>query len=121
VIKVLLTDDEPEVRQGWRMRLALEANITIVGEAYNAESALQLAAETQPNVILLDIKMPGKDGIAIIPQLRQVVPACKVIIVTLYDSPNHRRWAKEAGAAAFVAKQESPESLLTAIEQVAGQ
>jgi DNA-binding NarL/FixJ family response regulator len=99
------------------MRLTLEPDIIVVGEARNADLALKLAEKTQPDLILLDIRMPGTAGLAIIRQLYQVAPACKVIIVTLYDSPDYRLRAEEAGAVAFVAKQEQPESLLTAIRQ----
>ena len=113
--RILLVDDERQVRQGWRMRLKLEPDMVVVGEASTADMALKLTAETQPDVILLDIRLPDKDGITIIRQLYGLAPACKVIIVTLYDSPYYRTRAKEAGAVAFIAKQEPPERLFTAI------
>jgi DNA-binding NarL/FixJ family response regulator len=118
MIKILLVDDETEIRQGWQMRLALETDITVVGEAANAETALLQAEATQPDVVLLDIKMPGQDGLSLIGPLHQVAPACQIIIVTIYDSPDRRRLAHEAGAAAFIAKQEPPEHLLTTIREV---
>ena len=117
MVRILLVDDDQEVRQGWRMRLTLEPDIKVVGEALNADMAVKLAEQCQPDLILLDIRMPGKGGLAVIRQLYQAAPACKVIIVTLYDSPDYRFRAKEAGAVAFVAKQEQPETLLTAIRQ----
>ncbi len=115
MIKILLVDDEAKIRQGWRMRLALEADMKVVGEAANVETAVAVAAITQPDVVLLDIRMPGQDGLTAIHQLHQVTPACKVIIVTVYDSPHQRAWAKAEGAVAFIAKQEPPEKLLAAI------
>ena len=115
--RILLVDDDPQVRQGWRMRLELEADMVVVGEADNAETTLKLAAETQPDVILLDIRLPDANGIAITRQLYKLAPACKVILVTLYDSPHYRTRAKEAGAVAFIAKQEPPERLFTAIRE----
>ena len=115
--RILLVDDEQQVRRGWRMRLKLEPDMVVVGEANNADMALKLTAETQPDVILLDIRLPDKDGMTIIRQIYNLAPACKVIIVTLYDSPNHRIRAKEAGAVAFITKQEPPERLFTAIRE----
>ena len=91
--------------------------MVVVGEASSADTALKLTEETQPDVILLDIKLPDQDGITIIRQLYGLAPACKVIIVTLYDSPYYRTRAKEAGAVAFIAKQEPPEMLFTAIRE----
>jgi CheY-like chemotaxis protein len=121
MIKLLLIDDETEVRQGWRMRLTLEPNMVIVGEAADTATALEVTKDTQPDVILLDIKMPKQDGLSIVRQLHQAAPAAKVIIVTIYDTPTNRILAKEAGAVAFVAKQEPPERLLTAIHQAVQQ
>ena len=117
MIKILLVDDEAKVRQGWRMRLALEADMKVVGEAANAETAVTVAAITQPDVVLLDIKLPGQDGLTTIHQLHQVTPGCQVIIVTIYDSPHQRIWAEAEGAVAFITKQESPEKLLTVIRE----
>ena len=115
MINILLVDDESKVRQGWRMRLALEADMTVVGEAANVETAVPLAGVTRPDVILLDIKMPRQDGLSAIRQFHRAAPGCKVIIVTIYDSPRQRAGAKAEGAVAFIAKQESPEHLLAAI------
>jgi DNA-binding NarL/FixJ family response regulator len=117
MVKILLVDDEPEVLLGWRMRLALEIDFSVVGEAATGQTALLLAQATQPDVVLLDIKLPDQDGIAVAGQLQQVAPQSRVIIVTLYDDPRHRSGAKAAGAAGFVAKQEPPEKLLTAIRE----
>ncbi len=100
------------------MRLALETDMKVVGEAANGETAVTVAALTQPDVVLLDVKMPGQDGLATIHQLHQVTPTCKVIIVTIYDSPHQRAWAEAEGAVAFIAKQEPPERLLATIREV---
>ena len=88
--RILLVDDEQQVRQGWRMRLKLEPDMVVVGEADGADLALKLTTETQPDVILLDIRLPDKDALTIIRQLYNLAPACKVIIVTLYDNPHSR-------------------------------
>jgi len=117
VARILLVDDERQVRQGWRMRLKLEPDMVVVGEAESADMALKITTETQPDVVLLDIRLPDQDGITIIRQLYSLAPACKVIVVSLYDSPKYRIQAQEAGAVAFISKQESPERLLTVIRE----
>jgi DNA-binding NarL/FixJ family response regulator len=103
------------------MRLRLEPDMVVVGEADSAGSTLRLATETKPDVVLLDIRLPDANGITIIRQLHNLAPACKVILVTLYDNPKNRAKAMEAGASEFVAKQESPERLFMAIRKVVQQ
>ena len=117
MIKILLVDDKLEVIRGWRMRLGLEDDMRIVGEAQNGETALHLAQETQPDIILLDLNLAGRDGIKLIPRFHDLVPKGKVIIVTIYDNRPQRVRAEAAGAIEFIAKQESPERLLTAIRE----
>lgn len=99
------------------MRLKLEPDMVVVGEADSADMALKLTEDTQPDVIVLDIRLPDQDGITIIRQLYNLAPACKVIVVTVYDNPTHRTRAEGAGAVAFIAKQEPPERLFTAIRE----
>lgn len=120
MIKLLLVDDEARIRQGWRMRLALESDMMIVGEAADEETAMALAIQTQPDIVLMDIKLAANtNGLAVTRRLTATVPVCKVIIVTLYNTPAHRKQAKIAGAVAFVPKQESPEILIKTIQTIA--
>lgn len=117
MIKLLLVDDQSIVRQGLRMQLALEPDLIVVGEAENGEQVLVLAAQLHPDVILMDVELPLMDGITATARLRVADPKCAVVILSLYDDAKTRAAAQAAGAVAFVGKQESSETLLTAIRQ----
>jgi DNA-binding NarL/FixJ family response regulator len=116
-IRLLLVDDQPAVRRGLRMRFALESDLEVVGEAGDATEAILLARALRPAVVLMDVEMPGVDGIAAIAALRQAAPHSTVVIFTLYDEDAMRARAREAGAAAFVAKHQTEETLLAAIRR----
>lgn len=118
-IRVLIVDDRPAVRQGLKIRLTLEPDVEVVGEAGDGAEAISLAESLQPNVVLMDIRMPGMDGVSATAALRTVAPGSAVVILSLYDDARTRARAKEAGAAAFVAKHRMEEALLGAIRQVA--
>lgn len=115
MITVLLVDDQPAVRQGLAMRLALEPDVQVIGAAASGAEALTLAARLQPDVVLMDVEMPDLDGIATTRQMRRELPACRVVMLSIYDDLATRRRATDAGAAAFVAKQEPTEVLLATI------
>lgn len=120
MITLLLVDDQPSVRTALRSCLSLEPDLQIVGEADGGTAALAQAQALRPDVMLADVKMPDMDGIAATEALRQLAPGTQVVILTLYDDRDTRAKAHAAGAAAFVAKHEPLESLLTVIRQVAG-
>jgi DNA-binding NarL/FixJ family response regulator len=115
MIRVLLVDDQPAVRQGLQMRLALEPDVWVIGEASDGATALELAAIHQPDVVVMDIEMPVMDGLSATTILRKTVPHSMVVILSLYDDDITRRRALEAGARAFVAKSEAEGALLAAI------
>ena len=115
MITVLLVDDQPAIRRGLRMRLALEPDLLVVGEAGDGKAALALAYTLRPMVILMDIAMPGMDGLAATSALRDLGSRCAVVILSLHDDMPNRLAAAAAGAAAFVAKQGDVQSLLTTI------
>jgi two-component system, NarL family, response regulator DesR len=119
MISVLLVDDQPSVRTGLRMRLALEADVTVVGEAANGEIALAMARTLHPDVALMDVRMPVMDGIAATAALREVSPGTAVIVLSLYCDPITRERARAAGAAAFVEKHSADQTLSAVIRQVA--
>jgi len=118
-IKILLVDDQPTVRRGLRMRLALEPDVTVVGEAGSGEEAIRLARALRPDVVLMDVRIAGMDGIEATAALRAVAPESSIVILSLYDDARTKTRAKEAGAAAFVAKHRKKEELLDAIRQAA--
>jgi DNA-binding NarL/FixJ family response regulator len=120
MIRILLADDQPTVRKGLRMRLSVEPELDVVGEAADGASAVSLAKDLAPDVVLMDVEMPGLDGISATEQLRQEAPNCSVIVLTIHDDARTRERAHNAGAAAFVAKQEIDRSLLDAIRTAAG-
>lgn len=111
MITLLIIDDQPSVRQGLRMRFALERDLVVIGEAGCATEAFECARRLNPDVALIDIAMPHSDGIAAIRTLRELAPECAVIVLSLNDDPATRERAMCAGAYAFVAKQE-PDTLL---------
>ena len=103
------------------MLLALEPDLEIVGTAQTAEAAIALAHELQPDIIVMDVRLPGIDGIAATRALGEDLPSGRVIILSLYCDPETRRQAVEAGAQAFVAKYDMTQSLLATIRRIAAQ
>ena len=101
------------------MRFALEPDLEVIGEAGDATEAISLAQTLRHDVVLMDFDVSGIDGILAIAMLRQVAPHSTVVIFTLYDDASTRARAREAGAAAFVAKHQTEEALLAAIRRAA--
>ena len=115
-IRILLVDDHQVVREGLRRMLELEADMEVVGEAGDAKEALTQVDSLSPEVILLDIKMPGMDGIELTRQLKEKQPACNIIMLTLYDE--YLTEAIEAGAVGYLLKDVKREELVRAIRAV---
>ena len=101
-IRIMVVDDHPLVRQGVRSLLSNYADLEIVGEAGNSIAALRHAAELMPDVILLDIRMPGETGIDLIKRMRQTAPAAKVLMLTSFDDREYVTGALRAGAHGYV-------------------
>lgn len=119
-IRLLLVDDHPVVRQGLRAYLELEADFDIVGEAGDGDEALAAIAENRPDVVLLDLKMPGLDGQGVLERLDADGP--KILVLTSATEGERVPAAIEAGAAGFVYKDIDPDALAAAIRTVhAGQ
>ncbi len=116
VIRILLIDDHQVVREGLRHMLELEKDMEVVGEAANATEALTQVEMLSPEIILMDIKMPGVDGIALTRQLKEKQPKCNVIMLTLYDE--YLTQAIEAGAVGYLLKDVKREELIKAIRAV---
>jgi DNA-binding NarL/FixJ family response regulator len=117
-IRVMVVDDHPIVRQGVRSLLSNYADFQVVGEADNGASALERIAAIAPDVVLLDIRMPGETGIDIIRRLRQAMPEAKVLMLTSFDDDEYVAGALRAGAHAYVLKNVSDETLASAIRAV---
>ena len=102
-IKLLLVDDDPKVRRGLRMRLELEPDVEVVGEAGDGSAAIEVARRLAPDVIVMDVEMPVMDGITATREVRASSPAA-VVVLSMHDDPAIASRARAAGAAAFVAK-----------------
>jgi DNA-binding NarL/FixJ family response regulator len=118
-ITLLLADDELQIRRGLRMRLELEPDVEIVGEAGDGSTAVKLAAELSPAVVLMDVEMPVLDGISAASQIVSRDPDTAVVMLSLHDDSVTVRRALAAGAADFVSKHRIDDSLLAAIRQAA--
>jgi two-component system, NarL family, response regulator NreC len=118
-IRVLIVDDHAVVRTGLRRVLDAEADIETVAEAPDAERAIFEAIESKPDVVLLDVMMPGKSGIEALPSLLQAVPDAKVLILSMQDDPRYVREAFDAGASGYVLKEAADTEVVGAVRAVA--
>jgi PAS domain S-box-containing protein len=120
VIRVLLADDHAMVRQGLRSVLDAYADVEVVGEAADGEEAIRLAQSLQPEIIVMDVNMPGIDGIEATRQLRHEQPTIAVVGLSVHNNPQVERAMREAGAAAFLTKEGAVEQLYLAIQDALG-
>lgn len=118
-VRVLVVDDHAVVRAGLRRVLDAEADIETVAEAPNAERAVFEAIESQPDVVLMDVVMPGKSGIEALPGLLQAVPDAKVLVLSMQDDPRYVREAFDAGASGYVLKEAADTEVVAAVRAVA--
>ncbi|WP_330229112.1 response regulator transcription factor [Nocardia sp. NBC_00508] len=116
---VLLVDDHPVVREGLRGMLAAEPDLEVVGEANSGVEAVALARSTRPEVVLMDLRMPGMDGVAAITHILAELPATKIIVVTIYETDTDILRAVEAGAAGYLLKDASRSELAHAVRSAA--
>jgi NarL family two-component system response regulator LiaR len=114
-IAVMIVDDHARVRQGLRTFLCTCPDLRVVAEAANGEEALERCAHTRPDVIVMDMMMPAMDGPTATGRIRESYPGSQVIALSSFGDPDVVRRALEAGAAAYVLKDESPETLVEAI------
>ncbi|MDJ0344876.1 response regulator transcription factor [Streptomyces sp. H10-C2] len=117
-IRVLLVDDHQVVRRGLRTFLEVQGDIEVVGEAGDGDEGVARAGELRPDVILMDIKMPGTDGISALRKLRELGSPARVLIVTSFTEQRTIVPALRAGAAGYVYKDVDPEALAGAIRSV---
>lgn len=117
-IRVLIVDDHPVVRQGLRTFLDLQDDITVVGESADGESCVADAETLAPDVILLDLRMPGADGVAALHGLRERGNPARVLVITSFTEPTTVLPAVRAGASGYVYKDVDPPALAAAIRSV---
>jgi DNA-binding NarL/FixJ family response regulator len=122
VIRVLIADDHAVVRQGLRTYLDLQDDVEVVAEAGDGDAAVAAAALHAPDVVLLDLAMPQRDGLAALPQLRERAPGARVIVLTSFGEDDRLFSALRAGAAGFLLKDSEPAEIVRAIRSAnAGQ
>jgi len=118
VIRVLIADDQALVRGALAALLRLEHDIEVVAEVGSGAEAVAAASAHAPDVALLDVQMPGMDGLTAAAELRTVAPQCRVIVCTTFGRPGYLARAMTAGAAGFVVKDAPPEQLVDAVRRV---
>ncbi len=121
VIRVLLADDQPLVRAGFAMILGAEEDMTVVGEADDGAAAVALAAAARPDVVLMDIRMPGMDGLAATRQIAadEALATVKILVLTTFELDEYVFEALRCGASGFLVKHTQPGDLVRAVREVA--
>ncbi len=119
-IRIVIADDHPLFREGVCHSLSAEPDLVVVGQADNGEEALRLAIDLVPDVVLLDIGMPGWGGLATVAKLSQACPVTKVVMLTVYDEEDQWLAAFKAGARGYVLKGVPPRDLADIVRLVAG-
>ncbi|MEA5596317.1 response regulator transcription factor [Rivularia sp. UHCC 0363] len=118
MINVLLVDDQHLIRQGLKTLLELEPDLKVVGEAANGQEAVKLAETLQPNVILMDIRMPLMDGVAATKEIKQKFAQTKILVLTTFDDDEYIKAALQNGAMGYLLKDTPSEELAVAIRAV---
>ncbi|MFI6998806.1 response regulator [Nocardia sp. NPDC050175] len=118
MIRLLLADDQALVRGALAALLGLESDLEVVGEVGRGDEVVDAVARTNPDVVLLDVEMPGLDGISVAAQLHAAHPAVRVLMVTTFGRPGYLRRAIDAGASGFVVKDTPARELADAVRRV---
>ena len=119
MIRVLLVDDHAVVRTGFRLLLQSQSDISVVAEAHSGETACQIYSEVTPDVVVMDLGMPGMGGLEALRRIRARHSAARVLALSAHDDPMHARRALREGALGFLSKRSAPEALIDAIATVA--
>jgi two-component system response regulator DesR len=119
VIRLLLADDQALIRAAFAALLKTESDLEVVAQVGSGAEVVAEALRTRPDVALLDVQMPGIDGLTAAGALRERLPDCRVIMLTTFGRPGYLKRAMEAGAAGFLVKDTPPEQLIQAIRRVA--
>jgi len=118
-IRIVIVDDHQLVRSGLRRLLEGEDDLTVEDEAGNAYDGVRLARLHKPDVILLDVAMPGGSGLDSIPEIQEAAPEAKILVLSMQDDPSYVRQAFAAGASGYVLKEAADDELLAAVREVA--
>jgi two-component system, NarL family, response regulator NreC len=120
VIRVVIVDDHALVRSGLRLLLEGEEDITVEDEGGNAEEAVRLARLHKPDVVLLDVTMPGRSGLEAADDIRQAAPKAQILVLSMQDDPSYVRQAFASGASGYLLKEAADAELVQAVREVAG-
>jgi two-component system response regulator DesR len=118
VIRVLLAEDQVMIREALAALLSFEDDIEVVAQVGRGDEVTKAARDTSPDIALLDIEMPGADGLTAAAELRQAVPGVKIVILTTFGRPGFLRRAMESGVSAFLVKDAPADKLISAIRRV---
>lgn len=118
MIRLLLAEDQGMVRGALAALLDMEPDLTVVAQVDSGAEVVDTARRTNPDVALLDIEMPGLDGLSAAAAIRDALPSCRVLILTTFGRPGYLRRAMDAGASGFLVKDGPVEGLVTAIHEV---
>lgn len=118
-ISILVVDDHAVLRSGLRMMIDAQPDMEVVGEAGTLHDALEVAARVRPQVVTLDLSMPGPSGVASVKRLREATPEARILVLTMHDDPAYVRSAMAMGASGYVVKSAADTELISAIRAVA--
>ena len=117
-ITILIVDDHALLRQGIKKVIDLESDLSVIGEAADGEEAVKLALQLKPDVVLLDVNMPKKNGLEVTKELRQLAPDIKIVLLTIHDDENYVIEVVKAGATGYLLKDIEPGMLIKALRSV---
>jgi len=117
-IRTLLVDDSPEFLKSVARFLAAQSRVDVIGQAHSASEALEIVPRLQPDLVLMDLRLPGLNGLEAAGRLKASVQPPRVVILTLHDHPEYRRAAAEANADGFIGKTDLATQLLPLIERL---
>lgn len=120
MINIVLVDDHAVVRSGLRLLLDAQEDMKVIGEAGNSKDAIFRARALKPDVILLDVVMPGESGIEALPRILKESPKTKVLVLSMQDDPSYVRQAFAVGASGYVLKEAADEEVVSAVREIAG-
>ncbi|HZR95754.1 MAG TPA: response regulator transcription factor [Gaiellaceae bacterium] len=120
MISVVIVDDHALVRSGLRMLLEAEDDIAVEDEGGTADEAVRLARLHKPDVVLLDVTMPGRSGLDAVPEVLEAAPKAKVLVLSMQDDPSYVRQAFAVGATGYLLKEAADAELVAAVREVAG-